>query len=937
MSTQRYPRGSEWRKWDLHVHAPGTKLGDQYTPKDGRPDLARFCQIIHDSDVSVLAITDYFSFDSYFDVLETYRRTYGEDGKLLLPNLEVRLPVAVNRADQEVNLHLIFPPWLTRDVANKFLGRLKTEETTGHRTRVTCADLKTQQQFQSATVSLDSIESAIQETFGSHATSRDVRCEYVLVVASAKGDGIRAGGAGLHRKKLLSDEIDKYADAIFANAGSRLYFLNTARLESRESVPAKPVFDGSDAHSFEDLSAGLGQQIATDSCVRNITWIKADPTYMGLLQTLAEPASRVALQATKPDRKEPYKLISRVKFSGAADFPSEVLFNPNLNAIIGSRSSGKSALLAFVAHAVDPDETMRVQAEAAGVHESETGPAAGFIWNDVSHIECDVEWASGDNTTGKVIYIPQNALYALSEQPEEITRKITPVLFRAYPALKTAYENAIAEIAFANQAIENGVGTWFKLADRIDINSQEIRDLGDINAITAERDRLDAEIDEVKSRTLLTDEEVTKYQEIATRINDKEARVQELARQLIQLTSYVSLSEGNKAVQILPGKVQAKISVRPSQTDVPDTVSVRIDEIKAEAHRKVVSEVEGVLVSVASALENERASLVQEVAEIRRINGDLIKRHEANEELSALVRSRNRQLAVLDVIAKKDKERQKLLCDQQIATDKISRHIHDRDAAITALETAFNEEERTLIGMSFGIEVEVPETAAEHASIGINQRHTNEYIRHKGESVCYKEAQADPKKFLDALRSGRIRLNKNYDANAVAADVLAVTKEIRFFAEMDSDRIGGFIRSSMTPGKQALFALTLILNETEEPWPLLIDQPEDDLDSRSIYATIVPYLVERKQERQIIMVSHDANLVIGADSEEVIVANRHGDDRPNKDERTFEYLTGSLEYSQELNLKSRTILGRCGIREHACEILDGGEDAFRKRREKYKI
>jgi hypothetical protein len=77
--------------------------------------------------------------------------------------------------------------------------------------------------------------------------------------------------------------------------------------------------------------------------------------------------------------------------------------------------------------------------------------------------------------------------------------------------------------------------------------------------------------------------------------------------------------------------------------------------------------------------------------------------------------------------------------------------------------------------------------------------------------------------------------------------------------------------------------------------------------------------------------------VIGADSEEIIVTNRHGADRPNKDSRTFEYLTGSLEHSQDRDNASPTVLGRSGIREHACEILDGGEEAFRKRREKYKI
>ncbi len=77
------------------------------------------------------------------------------------------------------------------------------------------------------------------------------------------------------------------------------------------------------------------------------------------------------------------------------------------------------------------------------------------------------------------------------------------------------------------------------------------------------------------------------------------------------------------------------------------------------------------------------------------------------------------------------------------------------------------------------------------------------------------------------------------------------------------------------------------------------------------------------------MVSHNANLVIGADSEQVIVANRHGNDRKNKDGRTFEYFTGALEHSRPLNEASATALGRFGIREHArCEILDGGEEAF---------
>ena len=245
----KHSRGSEWRKWDFHVHAPGTRLNDQYISKDGRPELEQFCQIIHNSDVSVVAIADYFSLDSYFAVREMYDAMYPDDDLLLLPNLELRLPLAVNKDEQEVNLHLIFRPTLTRDEATKFLGRLDTAATTGpSQTTVTCLDLSSQQAFESATVSIDAINTAIAGTFGKLATSPQVRQENLLVVVSAKGDGIRAGGSGIQRKKLLTDEIDKFSDAFFANVGSRDWFLGTKRLESDELIAPKPVFDGCDAH-----------------------------------------------------------------------------------------------------------------------------------------------------------------------------------------------------------------------------------------------------------------------------------------------------------------------------------------------------------------------------------------------------------------------------------------------------------------------------------------------------------------------------------------------------------------------------------------------------------------------------------------------------------------------------------------------------------------
>ena len=255
------------------------------------------------------------------------------------------------------------------------------------------------------------------------------------------------------------------------------------------------------------------------------------------------------------------------------------------------------------------------------------------------------------------------------------------------------------------------------------------------------------------------------------------------------------------------------------------------------------------------------------------------------------------------------------------------------------MKTAFTEQARGLDQLAFGMEIGFDADEIYALSVPFKKSETGKYLKKSGENdqvVDLDKALGDPAEFLKSLFSKTQKLNQGNAPVDIAKRVLMATPEIRFTAQLDGDRIGGFERSTMTPGKQALFALTLILGEAEEQWTLLIDQPEDDLDSRSIYGDIVRYLVEQKKQRQIILVTHNANLVVGADAEEVLVANRHGDDRKNKDDRTFDYLTGSLEHS-EPRKRAPYDLDQMGIREHAVEVLDGGEEAFQKRRDSCKL
>ena len=125
-----WPRGSEWRKWDLHIHAPRTKLNDQFTAADG--DIwDEYCQRLHNSDVQAFGITDYFSADGYLSASAKFRERYPNSGKVFFPNIELRTNDVVNREQEEVNIHLVFNPFHPdhKDKIKSFLMSLKTNKT----------------------------------------------------------------------------------------------------------------------------------------------------------------------------------------------------------------------------------------------------------------------------------------------------------------------------------------------------------------------------------------------------------------------------------------------------------------------------------------------------------------------------------------------------------------------------------------------------------------------------------------------------------------------------------------------------------------------------------------------------------------------------------------------------------------------------------------
>lgn len=180
------------------------------------------------------------------------------------------------------------------------------------------------------------------------------------------------------------------------------------------------------------------------------------------------------------------------------------------------------------------------------------------------------------------------------------------------------------------------------------------------------------------------------------------------------------------------------------------------------------------------------------------------------------------------------------------------------------------------------------------------------------------------------ITSGQIEFNLGYEEKGAIQSLLEDYYYIDYDLIKDDDRL-----VNMSPGKMGIILFQLFLHLSKSEYPILIDQPEDNLDNRTVYKELNDFIKQKKIGRQIIIVSHNANLVVSTDSENIIVANQKGQDSSgDQQSHQFAYVNGAIEYSY-IDESKRDVLSKRGIREHVCEILEGGQEAFEKRENKY--
>ena len=910
-------RGSEWRIWDLHVHTP-LSIENNYGCANDEEGWNKYITALEQlpSDIKVLGINDYLFIDGYKKVKE-----YKDSGRLsnielLLPVVEFRLAkFCGHKQFKRINFHVIFSNEVSADVIQyQFLNALSSNYTLSTDCIQQWGGVVTMENLEDlGRRIINSVPEEQKHNYGSplkegfnnlnlelsqiitilNNAPQYFKGKYLTAIGKTEWDEFKWDDTSIAEKKTIINQ----ADIVFT-AAENIEKFNNAKVKLQEQNVNSLLLDCSDAHSFADTST-------KDRLGNCKTWIKADPTFEGLKQIIFEPEDRVRICDSKPEYKYDYDVIDRVELNSANTWHQTIYLNQNLNSIIGGRSTGKSTLLASLAASFncidDVDNKEYINQLRDSVH---------------------IYWRDGQENGDKYIeYFPQNKISKVAE-PQETDKLLMDILL-GKEDVKVEYDKHKSLLASRFSTIQANVALYFEKRRLYIEKKQYIKGIGDDKGIKIEIAKLEKQRNEYQSK--LTD----KSEVLNVYIKDaEEIRKKQMTKSLLFKESEMLKQHQQDCFVVINNSIN--ISYLTSE------YSSELSQIIKSAIEKANTEVQGTITQILTKNTQSILKIDGQIAEIQ--SKDVYKEgkqiFEANKSLTDIIKQLDELNKKLALITRETETSQKLHEEfKEIGNNLLSMHISYLDAMNDIAFKMRLQYEDVLLTSAIVLKPTLNQALSE--CISLRSAAMNELIDNVVKGFN-KRTKADIEECLrnilnKALRN-EIPFKAGYDAQSFMSRILSENWfGLSLNVEYDGDNL-----KDMSPGKRSFVVLKLLLDFSDKRSPILIDQPEDNLDNRAIYTDLVKYIRKKKKERQIILVTHNPNIVVGADSEEVIIANQNGKNSPNDNGIKFQYLCGSLENSKDrINDETMPILDRCGVREHVCDILEGGKNAFMDREHKY--
>lgn len=986
--------GSLWHRWDPHIHTPETVLNDQFK---GEKAWESYFDILERSNpqIEAVGVTDYYLLENYEKVVSAKKRGRLSSIALIFPNIELRLELATRRP---INLHLLISPEDPDHVeqSRRFLEGLSFNVQVGKSFRCARNDLialgkhhnpKVKSKEAAIEIGVNQFKVEIDQFIEQWRASDWIQNNALIAVASSSRDGT----ASLHRESSFAatrQKVERLAHIIFSpRENDRNFWLGKGRIHHDSLIEKygslKLCLHGSDAHQLDDV--GVIQK-------ERYSWIKGGLTFETLRQACMEPEHRAMIGLSPPEGPATSQIIRSVSVKNSRWFvPEKVPLNPGLVGIIGPRGSGKTALVDMLAAAGGyPSSNLTERSFVHRANDFLQGEIAQLTWGDretteseLSHfdeydplVQPDVQYlsqqfvellCSADGVTDALVAEIERVIYA-SHSPEN--RHGTTDFKELMDARAAVGRQCRANSEQSIRQVSNDIARERDKQDMLGVLKERREKLA---GTIARDERSRAELVKNCSGESKTDSQ--QFKNVSNAIQNIRLHISQATKRynsLLLLKSYVDQYRETITVNELRTLKAQHAAAELSEeewkgfrTDFVGKVSQLVDTKLAAIDREIRRLFGPSLEVPADAQTPENETILPVGKPLDEIPLNTLVAE--SKRLEALIGIGQRNRAQFGTLTKN-------ISKNQAELMKIDAQLKDIDGApqrIDALTKARMKdyanvfegllaEEAALRELYFPLSAQLKEQdgALRKLSVSIKRHVDIEQWAQRGEDlldlrrangfrgqgsllkVAKNELQSVweggtaedvAKAMLKFRRDHGMKFSKSspHDKRSDLAgfrqwarrltewiystDHIRVTYSLRF---------DGIEIERLSPGTRGIVLMLLYLAiDNEDQRPLIIDQPEENLDPKSIHDELVNRFRESRLRRQIIIVTHNANLIVNTDVDQVIVATCELHSPHNLPK--IAYHAGGLEDPQ--------------IRKDVCEILEGGELAFKERAKRLRV
>ncbi|WP_408959431.1 TrlF family AAA-like ATPase [Natrinema sp. 74] len=665
----------------------------------------------------------------------------------------------------------------------------------------------------------------------------------------------------------------------------------------REEFPAFPAVRSSDAHHPDDLGRGF-------------TYLKmTEPSFEGFQTALSDPESRIRFEKAEYDH--PY--INSIRFDGPFFDDRAVQLSPNLNSLIGGKGTGKSSVIQQVRYAFDIDPRPdRIREDYHSLIEATMAPD-GEIKVQVITEAGDTYWVC--RTYGEDPVVNRADGTEADIGIETFRDEFFDLEIHSQGQLLAQARNTSDQLDLIDSYFDFGE----QKREREELKSELRSNAQALNSARTARDRIESDItdyDAVRENlALMEDSGVEEFLDDQDSWDDEKIHLDRLEDSLDDLADTIPTEEELPTAPTTEPEdtpnnellAEANQIAEEAQDDVVQAISDIEDRI--EAARSQLSD----SIDEWSEREDDRQTEYQRLAdEIEDETGvDIDEYFELKDEAAELDALENELDEKENEIQDLENRRQELLSQLR----DVRRGITDtRRAGITNITESLH-----------NIRVRLdPDGDRESFQSWFNDVLNGSNVRTTDKESITEEF--DPEILFEIIRDkdtqrliDDVGLTPTAAENVVGFDNLRnqlhelQIKELHDKPIIEIQHEGEWkALDDMSDGQKCTALLSIAMLEREKP--LIVDQPEDMLDNEYIYDEVVEMASQVKENRQIIAATHNANLPILGDAEKINVM----------------FCNGRQGFIQE-----RGSIDDPDVRRKAKKILEGGEDAFNERTEKY--